>query len=80
MKIIVTRGATAPDPARARIVIDGTEVLQNLDLPRTCALLIGLIYAVNLSYPKLLKSTFEVFQKMFLELDGLKTSPRVMSL
>jgi len=56
------------------------EFLQNLDLPRACALLMGLIYAVNLSYPKLLKSTFEVFEKTFLELNGLKTSPWVMSL
>jgi len=50
MKIIITRGATAFDPTGASIVVDGTEVLQNLDLPSACALLMVLIYTVNLSY------------------------------
>ncbi|KAJ8409946.1 hypothetical protein AAFF_G00209870 [Aldrovandia affinis] len=80
MKIVVTRGAITSDPASARIVIEGTEVLDDLDVPRACALLMELIYALNLSYPKELKNTFEVFQKIFLELDGLKASPKVMSL
>lgn len=77
---IVTRGATTSDPANARIILEGTEVLADLDVPRACALLMGLIYALNLSYPKELKNTFEVFQKIFLELDDLKASPKVMSL
>lgn len=77
---IVTRGATTSDPASARIILEGTEVLADLDVPRACALLMGLIYALNLSYPKELKNTFEVFQKIFHELDDLKASPKVMSL
>ncbi|XP_073695090.1 sterile alpha motif domain-containing protein 3 [Garra rufa] len=80
MKIIITRGSTISEPARARIVIEGTEVQQDLDVPRACALLMGLIYALNLSYPKELKNTFEAFQKIFLELDDMKPSPKVMSL
>ncbi|KAL1276114.1 hypothetical protein QQF64_035737 [Cirrhinus molitorella] len=80
MKIIITRGSTILEPTRARIVIEGTEVQQDLDVPRACALLMGLIYALNLSYPKELKNTFEAFQKIFLELDDMKPSPKVMSL
>ncbi|KAM9451464.1 uncharacterized protein Hap1MRO34_021776 isoform 1-T1 [Clarias gariepinus] len=80
VKIVVTRAAAISDPAAAKIVIEGTDVLEDLNVPRACALLMGLIYALNLSYPKEVKNTLEVFQKVFLELDGLKASPRVMSL
>lgn len=80
MKMVVTRGATASDPASTTIVMEGTEVLGGVDVAKGCALLMGLIYALNLSYPKELKHTFEVFQKILLELDGLKASPKVMSL
>ncbi|XP_056447067.1 uncharacterized protein LOC130383066 [Gadus chalcogrammus] len=76
IKIITTRS----DPPRARVVIEGTSVLEDIDVPRACALLMGLIYALNLSYPKNLRNTFEVFQKIFLELDSLKASHKVMSL
>ncbi|XP_030007097.1 sterile alpha motif domain-containing protein 3 [Sphaeramia orbicularis] len=78
MKIVVSRGAS--EPANATVVIEGAEVLDGLTVPRACALLMGLIYALNLSYPKELKCTFEVFQKIFLELDALRASPKVMSL
>ncbi|XP_051246909.1 uncharacterized protein LOC127358062 isoform X2 [Dicentrarchus labrax] len=73
MKITTRCGIPA---ARAKIVLEGTEVLTDVDIPRACALIMGLIYALNLSYPKELKNTFEVFQKIFLELDVLKASPK----
>ncbi|KAL6475206.1 hypothetical protein MHYP_G00162460 [Metynnis hypsauchen] len=65
---------------RATIVVEGTKVLEGSDLARSCALLMGVIYALNLSYPKQLKFTFEVFQKLFLDLDAQKTSTKVMNL
>ncbi|XP_039860269.1 uncharacterized protein LOC120716731 isoform X2 [Simochromis diagramma] len=80
VKIVVTRRAAVSLPAVAKIVIEGTAVLEDLDVPRACALMMGLIYALNLSYPKQVKNTLEVFQKVFLGLDGLKASPWVMSL
>ncbi|XP_034017420.1 sterile alpha motif domain-containing protein 3 [Thalassophryne amazonica] len=77
VKIVVSRESS--EPANATVVIEG-EVLDGLTVPRACALLMGLMYALNLCYPKELKSTFEAFQKIFLELDALRASPKVMSL
>ncbi|GAA6221199.1 uncharacterized protein LOC102079676 [Lates japonicus] len=82
MKIAIVGDQSSPraDHKMATIVIEGTKILEGEDIPRCCALLMGIIYALNLSYPKELKCTFEVFQKLFLELDGLKTSAKVTSL
>ncbi|XP_076581935.1 methyltransferase-like protein 27 [Chaetodon auriga] len=77
MKIVTMRVGITSDPACAKIVLEGTEVLTEVDIPRACALLRRLIYALNLSYPQQLKNTFKVFLKIFLELDDLKTSPKV---
>ncbi|XP_058481854.1 sterile alpha motif domain-containing protein 3-like isoform X2 [Solea solea] len=64
----------------ATIVVEGTKILQGIDVARSCALLMGVIYALNLRYPKQLKFTFEAFQKLCLELDGQKASSKVMNL
>lgn len=68
------------DHKTATIVVEGIKILNGMDISRCCALLMGIIYALNLSYPKELKYTCEVFQKLFLELDGLKPSAKVMRL
>uniref|UniRef100_A0A3B3RSE1 Uncharacterized protein n=2 Tax=Paramormyrops kingsleyae TaxID=1676925 RepID=A0A3B3RSE1_9TELE len=63
------------------IVLEGSKVLTKCqNTAKACALLMGLIYALNLQYPSNLKYTFEVFQKLILDLDGLKLSPKVRSL
>ncbi|XP_074500251.1 uncharacterized protein LOC141772765 isoform X2 [Sebastes fasciatus] len=55
-------------------------VLQDLpDLPTAFAYLFGLIYALNLQYPKELRYTFETIQKVFMGL-GTDLSARVRSL
>ncbi len=40
----------------------------------------GLIFALNLAYPPTLSYTFEVFQKLLLDLDAVKMTPKVQSL
>ncbi|XP_016328192.1 uncharacterized protein LOC107677697 isoform X2 [Sinocyclocheilus anshuiensis] len=68
-------------PVDVGVVIEGTEVLSSLrNAAVAVAMLFGLIYALNLSYPRELKSTFEVIQKVFFNLDGHRLSPKVQTL
>lgn len=80
--IVKKEGATEDDGYEdIGIVIEGQEVLAGLgNVPQACAALLGFTYVLNLQYPKPLKYTFEVYQKLFMELDGLKLSPKVLSL
>lgn len=64
-----------------RVLIEGTEVLSNV--PSTAAavaMLFGLTYVLNLKYPKELKFTFEFFQKVLMELDTRKMTPKICHL
>ncbi|XP_056319868.1 uncharacterized protein LOC130233724 [Danio aesculapii] len=64
-----------------RVVLEGVEVLHNLQsVTHACVMLYGLIYALNLNYPKSLKCTFEVYQKILMDLDSTKLSPKVQTL
>lgn len=84
MNICVLRESAAhegPNRADVSIIIEGTEVLDDCRyVAKVCLLIMGFIYTMNLSYPPKMKYTFEVFQKLFLELDVLKMSPKVQSL
>ncbi|XP_063349901.1 uncharacterized protein LOC134641414 [Pelmatolapia mariae] len=70
--VVRHEGANSADtPEDIGVIIEGCTVLQALsDVAKRCALLLGLIYSLNLSYPKHLKYTFEFLQKVLLELDG----------
>ena len=68
-------------PVDIGIVIEGVEVLHELtSVASACALLLGLIYALNLAYPKPFRFTFEVLQKIFMQLDQHKMSPKIQHL
>ncbi|KAI7793899.1 hypothetical protein IRJ41_005945 [Triplophysa rosa] len=61
------------------LVLEEHIVLDNVrDLPTAMALLFGLIYALNMNYPKELKYTFEMIQRVFIGLDP-QCSARVQS-
>lgn len=67
-----------PSHADVSIVVEGTEVLDNYQsIVEACPLIMDIIYAVNLIYPPKMKYIFELFQKLFLELDVIKLSPKV---
>ena len=83
MAIFIVRKDSDPlrHPEDIGVVIEGVEVLNNLaSVASAFAMLLGLIYAVNLSYPQKLKLTFEVIQKVFMGLEDQKMSPKVQSL
>uniref|UniRef100_A0AAY5KL14 Uncharacterized protein n=1 Tax=Esox lucius TaxID=8010 RepID=A0AAY5KL14_ESOLU len=75
-------GADATDPPEdVGVVIEGCTVLRDLrEAANGCAVLLGLIYCLNLSYPKELRYTFEFLQKVLMELDGNKLSTKVQVL
>ncbi|XP_029981703.1 uncharacterized protein LOC115413085 [Sphaeramia orbicularis] len=78
LKIYNIKANTSEDPDNIGIVMEGVKVLTALgNFPRACSLLIGLVYAVNLAYPKELRYTFEVFQKLLLGPDSSKLSPKI---
>lgn len=58
-------------PEDVGIVLESHIVMQDLDsVPRAAAMLFGLIYSLNLNHPAELKYTFEVLQKVVMELEG----------
>ncbi len=63
-------------PEDVGVVIEGVELLCKLgSISFGCALLFGLIYTLNLSYPQELNFTFEFFQKVLKNMDGNRLSP-----
>ncbi|RXN04315.1 G2/M phase-specific E3 ubiquitin-protein ligase-like isoform X1 [Labeo rohita] len=63
------------------IVTDGVEVLNELpSVACACAMMFGLIYALNLKYPEGLKYTFEAFQKVIVDMESKQMSRRVQNL
>lgn len=68
-------------PEDVGVVIEGVELLCKLgSISYGCAMLFGLIYTLNLSYPQELKFTFKFFQKVLMNLDGNRLSPKVQAL
>ncbi len=69
------------DPDDVRIIVEGVQVLQELrDVANACALLFGIIYDLNLSYPSDLRYTFEFIQKILMELDAHRLSNQIQVL
>ncbi|KAL3999200.1 beta-galactoside alpha-2,6-sialyltransferase (sialyltransferase 2) [Sarotherodon galilaeus] len=67
--------------ARTCSCVEGDIVLHNIpDLSTALAYLFGLVYALNIDYPKQMSYTFEATQAIFFELGGSQCSQRIRSL
>ncbi|XP_060943526.1 uncharacterized protein LOC133020823 isoform X2 [Limanda limanda] len=63
------------------VVLEGGIVLHEMEnLSSAFAYLFGLLYALNINYPKQLRYTFEAIQTIFFELGGSRCSQRTRSL
>ncbi|KAI7804916.1 hypothetical protein IRJ41_023569, partial [Triplophysa rosa] len=79
--VYVLKHAACDELEDVGVVLEGIKVLQYLDnVSLAVGMLFGLMYALNLSYPVDLRYTFEVIQKIFMELDGDKLSNKVLTL
>ncbi|CAI5677231.1 unnamed protein product [Oreochromis niloticus] len=62
------------------IIIEGVVVLKDLDnVAIAVAMLFGLLYSVNTSYPSQLRYTFEVIQKVVMGLDATELSRKAQN-
>lgn len=79
--VIREEGDSLQPPHDIGIVIEGVKVLNRLpSFAHACALLFGLIYVLNLSYPGELEHTFDALQKLFMEIEPKKMTHKVLSL
>ena len=79
--IYVIKEHVSGEPEDIGIVLEGIKVLQELDnVALAVAMLFGLMYALNFSYPGDLRYTFEVVPKILMELDGGKLSNKALAL
>lgn len=70
---VIGRGDADLDdgPEDVIIILQAVEVLNNLgNVPVAIAMLLALVYVLNLSYPPEWRYTFEVLQKLVMGLDG----------
>uniref|UniRef100_A0A8P4GE57 Uncharacterized protein n=1 Tax=Dicentrarchus labrax TaxID=13489 RepID=A0A8P4GE57_DICLA len=68
-------------PEDIGIVLESQIVMQDMDnVPLAAAMLFRLIYSLNLNYPAELKYTFEVLQKVVMELEGNALSKKAQVL
>uniref|UniRef100_A0A1A7W7T8 Uncharacterized protein n=1 Tax=Iconisemion striatum TaxID=60296 RepID=A0A1A7W7T8_9TELE len=78
--IYITRDGP-DDVSDVGIIIEGVVILQDLDnVALATAMLFGLFYSLNMSYPSQLRYTFEVIQKLVMELDATQLSKKAQNL
>ncbi|KAJ8353237.1 hypothetical protein SKAU_G00208040 [Synaphobranchus kaupii] len=78
MKVGVVMVKDGEDIIDTSVVLEEAVILSDLkDIPRAFALLMGLLFALNIDYPKELRYTFEVIQKVLMNIGGGQCSSLV---
>uniref|UniRef100_A0A8C9YHZ3 Uncharacterized protein n=1 Tax=Sander lucioperca TaxID=283035 RepID=A0A8C9YHZ3_SANLU len=63
------------------IYVEGVIILDNIgSVAQACAMMLGVMYVLNMAYPKELKYFYEFIQKVLLQMDGERLSPKVLGL
>lgn len=63
------------------IYVEGEIILDNIgSVAQASAMMLGVIYVLNLAYPKELKYSYEFIQNVLLKMDGERLSPKVLGL
>ncbi|XP_034534575.1 uncharacterized protein LOC117809017 isoform X2 [Notolabrus celidotus] len=81
MKVGIVMVKEGEDIVDVSVILEEAVVLCGLkDIPDAVAMLMGLLYALNIDYPKELKYTFEVIQKVLMNIGGGQCSSLVHGL
>ncbi|XP_062257564.1 uncharacterized protein LOC133966602 [Platichthys flesus] len=79
--IYVVKHDATSQPEDIGIILEGQQILRDLNnVALAAAMLFGLMNAMNLNYPPELKYTFDVLQKVVMELDGNTLSKKTQVL
>lgn len=75
------QGAIPHNVFHIAVVVEETVVLHNLkDISQSSAMLMGVIYSVNLEYPDAMKHSFEFTQRVVMEVKAEQASERIHGL
>lgn len=81
MKVGIVMVKEGEDIIDLSVVLEEAVVLFDLkDIPSALAMLMGLLFALNIDYPKELRYTFEVIQKILMNIGGGQCSSLVHGL
>lgn len=81
MKVGVVMVKEGEDIIDTSAVLEEAVILSDLkDIPHAIALLMGLLFCLNIDYPKELRYTFEVIQKVMMNIGGGQCSSLVHGL
>lgn len=79
--IYVARETPSSDHSDVGVIIEGEVVLRDLEnVALASAMLFGLFYTLNMRYPSKLRYTFEVIQKIIMEVNATELSRKAQSL